>query len=62
MFTVHPPAVPYIILSTYRTAVSPALHLLCHEDFNVGRSEGGLGQHGILFKLMSIEILKIKTG
>ena len=27
------------ILNTYRTAVSPTLDLLCHEDFNVGRSE-----------------------
>ena len=27
-------------LSTYRTAVSPTLDLLCHEDFNVGRSGG----------------------
>ena len=26
-------------LNTYRTAVSPTLDLLCHEDFNVGRSE-----------------------
>ena len=25
-------------LNTYRTAVSPTLDLLCHEDFNVGRS------------------------
>ena len=25
-------------LSTYRTAVSPTLDLLCHEDFNVGGS------------------------
>ena len=29
------------ILNTYRTAVSPTLYLLCHEDFNVGRSEVG---------------------
>ena len=28
-----------ITLNTYRTAVSPTLDLLCHEDFNVGRSE-----------------------
>ena len=27
------------ILNTYRTAVNPTLYLLCHEDFNVGRSE-----------------------
>ena len=27
------------ILNTYRTAVSPTLDSLCHEDFNVGRSE-----------------------
>ena len=27
------------IINTYRTAVSPTLDLLCHEDFNVGRSE-----------------------
>ena len=27
------------ILNTYRTAVSPTSDLLCHEDFNVGRSE-----------------------
>ena len=27
------------ILNTYKTAVSPTLDLLCHEDFNVGRSE-----------------------
>ena len=27
------------ILNTYRTAVSPTLDLLCHEDFNVGQSE-----------------------
>ena len=27
------------ILNTYRTAVSQTLDLLCHEDFNVGRSE-----------------------
>ena len=26
-------------LNTYRTAVSPTLDLLCHEDFNVGPSE-----------------------
>ena len=26
-------------INTYRTAVSPTLDLLCHEDFNVGRSE-----------------------
>ena len=26
-------------LNTYRTAVSPTLDLLCHEDFSVGRSE-----------------------
>ena len=26
-------------LNTYRTAVSPTLDLLCHDDFNVGRSE-----------------------
>ena len=26
-------------LNTYRTEVSPTLDLLCHEDFNVGRSE-----------------------
>ena len=26
-------------LNIYRTAVSPILDLLCHEDFNVGRSE-----------------------
>ena len=25
-------------LNTYRTAVSPTLDLLCHEDFNVGQS------------------------
>ena len=25
-------------LNTFRTAVSPTLDLLCHEDFNVGRS------------------------
>ena len=25
-------------LNTYRTALSPTLDLLCHEDFNVGRS------------------------
>ena len=29
----------YPTLNTYRTAVSPTLDLLCHEDFNVGRSE-----------------------
>ena len=29
----------YIPLNTYRTAVSPTLDLLCHEDFNVERSE-----------------------
>ena len=29
----------FVILNTYRTAVSPTLDLLCHEDFNVGRSE-----------------------
>ena len=34
--TVH---IHCIILNTYRTAVSPTLDLLCHEDFNVGRSE-----------------------
>ena len=28
-----------IIINTYRKAVSPTLDLLCHEDFNVGRSE-----------------------
>ena len=28
-----------ITLNTYRTAVSLTLDLLCHEDFNVGRSE-----------------------
>ena len=28
-----------VTLNTYRTAVSPTLDLLCHEDFNVGRSE-----------------------
>ena len=28
-----------LILNTYRTAVSPTLDLLCHEDVNVGRSE-----------------------
>ena len=55
MFTVHPPTVPVIILNTYRTA----LDLLCHEDFNVGRSKAGLGQHGILFKLMLFEVLKV---
>ena len=27
------------MLNTYRTAVSPTLDLLCHEDFNVGQSE-----------------------
>ena len=26
-------------INTHRTAVSPTLDLLCHEDFNVGRSE-----------------------
>ena len=26
-------------INTYRTAVSPTLDLLCHEDFSVGRSE-----------------------
>ena len=26
-------------LNTSRTAVSPTLDLLCHEDFNVGQSE-----------------------
>ena len=26
-------------LNTYRTAVSPTLDLLCHEDFNVGQSD-----------------------
>ena len=26
-------------LNTYRTAVSPTLDLLCHEDFNVGQSK-----------------------
>ena len=26
-------------LNTYRTAVSPTLDLLCHEDLNVGRSK-----------------------
>ena len=26
-------------LNTYRTAVSPTLDLLCHENFNVGQSE-----------------------
>ena len=26
-------------LNTYRTAVSPTLDLLCHENFNVGRSK-----------------------
>ena len=25
--------------NTYRTAVSPTLNLLCHEDFNVGQRE-----------------------
>ena len=25
-------------LSTYRTAMSPTLDLLCHQDFNVGRN------------------------
>ena len=29
-------------LNTYRTPVSPTLDLLCHEDFNVGRSEADL--------------------
>ena len=29
----------YFILNTYRTAVSPTLDLLCHEDLNVGRSQ-----------------------
>ena len=28
-----------LTLNTYRTAVSPTSDLLCHEDFNVGRSE-----------------------
>ena len=28
-----------LTLNTYRTAVSPTLDLLCHEDFNVGRNE-----------------------
>ena len=28
-------------LNTYRTAVSPTLDLLCHEDFSVGRSGDG---------------------
>ena len=28
-----------VALNIYRTAVSPTLDLLCHEDFNVGRSE-----------------------
>ena len=28
-----------LTLNTYRTAVSPTLDLLFHEDFNVGRSE-----------------------
>ena len=27
-----------LAINTYRTAVSPTLGLLCHEDFNVGRS------------------------
>ena len=27
------------IINTYRTAVSPTLDLLGHEDFSVGRSE-----------------------
>ena len=31
-------------LNTYRTAVSPTLDLLCHEDFNVGRSEAEIQQ------------------
>ena len=29
-------------INTYRTAVSPTLDLLCHEDFNVGRSEAAV--------------------
>ena len=33
------------ILNTYRTAVSPTLDLLCHEDFNVGRSEAESSWH-----------------
>ena len=28
-----------LTLNTYRTAVSPTLDLLCHEDFNVAQSE-----------------------
>ena len=28
----------WVTLNTYRTAVSPTLDLLCHEDFNVGLS------------------------
>ena len=36
MFTTHEKCQT---LNTYRTAVSPTLDLLCHEDFNVGRSE-----------------------
>ena len=28
-----------VTVNTYRTAVSPTLDFLCHEDFNVGRSE-----------------------
>ena len=28
-----------ILNTLYRTAVSPTLYLLCHEDFSVGRSE-----------------------
>ena len=31
-------------LNTYKIAVSPTLDLLCHEDFNVGRSEAD-GNH-----------------
>ena len=62
MFTVHPPVVPVIILNSYRTAVSPTLDFLCYEDFSVIRSEAGLGQQGILFKLMSDRSTKGCTG
>ena len=36
-----------MIINTYRTAVSPTLDLLCHEDFNVGRSEASGGPGGL---------------
>ena len=45
-----------LTLNTYRTAVSPTLDLLCHEDFNVGRSEAKISGHQSPNSSMEIDL------